>query len=204
MWREPISPLRAREVVDDLRHDGEAIAGSLATPAGFGVIFDRHFDAIHGYLQRQVGPDLADELAAQTFLVGFDKRDRYDVSRPSARPWLFGIATNLLRRHRRDMRRQLQAYGRTGVDPVLDAFDGLEARVDAAGMRRELADALAHIPTEELDVLLLYAWAELSYAEIAETLALPVGTVRSRLHRARGRLRELLAADRTRTDSAAI
>jgi RNA polymerase sigma-70 factor (ECF subfamily) len=190
--------------VDDLRHDGEAIAGSLATPARFGAIFDRHFDAIHGYLQRQVGPDLADELAAQTFLVGFDKRDRYDVSRPSARPWLFGIATNLLRRHRRDTRRQLQAYGRTGVDPVLDAFDGLEARVDAAGMRRELADALARIPAEELDVLLLYAWAELSYAEIADTLALPTGTVRSRLHRARGRLRELLAPDRTRTDSAAV
>jgi RNA polymerase sigma-70 factor (ECF subfamily) len=204
MWREPISPLRAREVVDDLRHDGEAIAGSLATPAGFGVIFDRHFDAIYGYLQRQVGPDLADELAAQTFLVALDKRDRYDVSRSSARPWLFGIATNLLRRHRRDMKRQLQAYGRTGVDPVLDAFDGLEARVDAAGMRRELADALAQVPTEELDVLLLYAWAELSYAEIAETLALPVGTVRSRLHRARARLRELLATDRARTDSAAI
>jgi RNA polymerase sigma-70 factor, ECF subfamily len=204
MWREPISPLRIREVVDDLRHDGKAIADSLATPASFGVIFDRHFDAIHGYLQRQVGPDLADELAAHTFLVAFDKRARYDVSRPGARPWLFGIGTNLLRRHRRDMRRQLQAYGRTGVDPALDAFDGLEARVDAAGMRRELAAALARIPTEELDVLLLYAWADLSYAEIADTLALPIGTVRSRLHRARGRLRELLAADRTRTDSAAI
>lgn len=188
--------------MESLEPDRAAIAESLLTPASFGLIFDRHFDAIHAYLQRQVGPDLADELAAQTFLVGFDKRARFDLSRPSALPWLFGIATNLLHRHWRDARRELGAYGRTGTDPALDAFEGLEARVDALGRRRELAAALAVLPTEELDTLLLYAWAELTYAEIAESLSLPVGTVRSRLHRARGRIRELLEGEGTSTDTA--
>jgi RNA polymerase sigma factor (sigma-70 family) len=199
--REPISALRTRTIVEDASCDSELIADSIATPAGFGAIFDRHFDSIHAYLQRQVGRDLADELAAQTFLVAFDGRARYDVSRPSARPWLFGIATNLLRRHRRDATRQLRAYARTGVDPVVDAFDGAEARVDALGMRRQLARALSRLTPEELDTLLLYAWADLSYAEIGETLKLPVGTVRSRLHRARERISELLDADRARTSS---
>lgn len=188
--------------MDARSHDGETIAESIRTPASFGAIFDRHYDVVHGYLQRQVGPDLADELASQAFLVAFDKRDRFECERPSARPWLFGIATNLLRHHQRGFRRQLRAYERTGVDPVVDAFDGLEARVDAAEMGRELAAALAQLSDEEREVLLLYAWADLTYTEIAEVLGLPVGTVRSRLHRARGRVRELLQADRANTGTA--
>ena len=160
----------------------------MRAPGGFATIFDRHFDAVHAYLQRRVGPDLADELSAQTFLVAFDQRSGYDPSQPDARPWLFGIATNLLRRHRRGEVRQLRAYARSAVDPVLDAFDGVEARLDASQMRRELVDALADLPAEELEALLLYAWAELSYLEIARALDVPTGTVRSRLSRARGRL----------------
>jgi RNA polymerase sigma-70 factor, ECF subfamily len=187
--------------VDARSHDGDAISASLRTPASFGPVFDRHFDVVHGYLQRQVGPDLADEIASQTFLVAFDRRDRFDVARASARPWLFGIAANLLRHHHRGVRRQLRAYERTGVDPVLDAFDGLEARVDAVAMGRELAAALARLSAEEREALLLYAWADLSYPEIAEALGLPVGTVRSRLHRARGRLRELLSPQRANTSA---
>lgn len=172
--------------------DSEAIADSIAAPPAFAAVFDRHFAAIHAYLQRRIGRDLADELSAQTFLVAFDNRGRYDTSRPDARPWLFGIATNLLRRCRRQELRELRAYARSGVDPVLDAFDGVVERVDATNMRRELVEALAQISTEEIDALLLFAWAELSYAEIAEALEIPVGTVRSRLSRARGRIRELL------------
>jgi len=190
--------------VDRLKADCESIADSLATPASFGLVFERHFDAIHAYLQRHVGRDLADELAAQTFLVAFDKRACFDASRASARPWLFGIVTNLLNRHRRDIQRQLRAYARTGVDPVLDPFEGSEARLDAVGMGRELAEALARLPAKELHTLLLYAWAELSYVEIAETLELQVGTVRSRLHRARQRVRELLEADRASSNSPAF
>jgi RNA polymerase sigma-70 factor, ECF subfamily len=182
--------------VEDPTPDSAAIAASLASPAEFAPIFHRHFDAVHAYLQRRVGRDAADEIAAQTFLVAFERRARYDCSRPDARPWLFGIATNLLLHHRRRAVRQLRAYARTGVDPVLDAFEGVEARLDAAGLGRQLAAALAELPAEELEVLLLYAWADLSYPEISRALEIPLGTVRSRLWRTRGRIRELLEADR--------
>jgi RNA polymerase sigma factor (sigma-70 family) len=178
--------------VDQTAPDSEAILASAGAPAGFAAIFDRHFDAVHAYLQRRVGPDLADELSAQTFLVAFDKRGSYDSAQLDARPWLLGIATNLLRRHHRDEVRQLRAYARSVADPVLDSFEGVETRLDASKMRRQLVDALTDVPGEELDVLLLYAWAELSYPEIARALDIPVGTVRSRLSRARGRIRAAL------------
>ncbi|HET6998641.1 MAG TPA: sigma-70 family RNA polymerase sigma factor [Solirubrobacterales bacterium] len=178
--------------MDDPILDSDAISASATAPAEFARVFDRHFDAVHSYLQRRVGPDLADELSSQTFLVAFDGRARYDTSRADARPWLFGIATNLLRRHRRREVRELRAYARSGVDPVLDAFDGIEERLDASRLRRELAEVLANVPADETDTLLLYAWAELTYPEIAEALGVPVGTVRSRLSRVRGRIRELL------------
>ncbi len=175
--------------------DSDAILASATTPADFATIFDRHFDAVHAYLQRRIGRDLADELSAEAFLIAFDGRARYDLSRPDARPWLFGIATNLLHRHRRHELRELRAYARSAVDPILDAFDGVDARIDASGIRRKLVDALAHVPADELDALLLLAWADFSYAEIAEALAIPIGTVRSRLSRARARIRAALAAE---------
>lgn len=172
--------------------DSEVISASTATPAEFATVFDRHFDSVHAYLQRRLGRDLADELASQTFLVAFDNRARYDVARADARPWLFGIATNVLCRHHRQEQRQLRAYERSAVDPTLDPFDGVEERADASNLRRRLVGALAGLPAEERDALLLYAWAELSYPEIAEALEIPVGTVRSRLSRARIRIREPL------------
>jgi RNA polymerase sigma factor (sigma-70 family) len=183
--------------VDHRALDSDAISASAATPSDFAAIFDRHFDVIHAYLQRRVGRDLADELAAETFLIAFDKRARYDASRPDARPWLFGIATNLLHRHRRHELRQLRAYARSAADPILDAFDGVEARLDAFNVRRELVDALTRIPAEELDALLLFAWADFSYGEIAEALEIPIGTVRSRLSRARTRMRAELKLEPT-------
>ena len=179
-----------------LTTDGEILADSIDNAASFAVIFDRHFDAVHSYLQRRIGPDLAEELSSQTFLVAFDQRSRYDSSIANARPWLFGIASNLLRRQRRVERRQLRAYARTGIDPLGDALEGTEDRLDAASMGRELAGALASLTVDELDVLLLYAWAELSYAEIGQALGIPIGTVRSRLSRARRRVRELLEPER--------
>ncbi|HEX3175010.1 MAG TPA: sigma-70 family RNA polymerase sigma factor [Solirubrobacterales bacterium] len=175
--------------------DSDAIAASAATAADFAAVFDRHFGAIHAYLQRRIGRDLAEELSAETFLIAFDTRARYDVSRPDARPWLFGIATNLLHRHRRHELRELRAYARSAADPVLDAFEGVDARIDASSVRRHLVDALARVPAEELDALLLFAWADFSYAEIAQALEVPIGTVRSRLSRARARIRTALAVE---------
>jgi RNA polymerase sigma-70 factor (ECF subfamily) len=171
------------------RADNTVIAESLLTPSSFGEIFDRHFDPIRGYLHRQVGADMADDLASQTFLTAFDRRSSFDLGQTSARPWLFGIAANLVRGHLREVRRRLRAYDRVGLDPPHDDLDGIEERADAAVSRSRLAAALAELPAEELEALLLYAWAELSYGEVAEALAVPVGTVSSRLNRVRARLR---------------
>jgi RNA polymerase sigma factor (sigma-70 family) len=174
--------------------DAEAITASHQQPQAFAEIFDRHYDAIAAYLRRRVEPALGDELAAETFLQAFDARARYDVTRADARPWLYGIASNLLRRHRRAEERRLRAYARAatraGQEPDLDA---VVARLDAGDAAGALATALASLGPGERDVLLLHAWTELTYEEIADALDLPVGTVRSRLHRARHIVRELLA-----------
>jgi RNA polymerase sigma-70 factor (ECF subfamily) len=173
--------------------DAQVIAASRSEPRAFATIFDRHFDAVHRYLARRVGADLADDLAAEAFTEAFDFRARFDTARSDARPWLFGIATNLLRHHHRSEARRLRAYAR--VDRPSDTHEAegaIEARLDAQRAAPMIATALAQLSTDERDVLLLYAWADLRYEEIAVALQIPIGTVRSRLNRARGRLRELI------------
>jgi len=172
--------------------DNAAIAASIDDPAEFAAVFHRHFDVVHGYIRKRAGVLLADDLAAQTFLVAFDRRASFDQSWASARPWLLGIATNLIHGKRRQERRQLRAYGRAGAEIGFDPLEGTEARADAERLRPQLATVLAALPKAELDPLLLYAWAELGYAEIAAALEVPVGTVKSRLSRARRRIREQL------------
>lgn len=180
--------------------DGETIASSVESPERFGEVFDRHFAAIRGYLRGRLGTASADELASQVFLIAFDRRAGFDSSRSSARPWLYGIATNLLRNQRRQEIRELRAYAESGIEEAADGLEGLEARLDAELMRRRLAEALSEISTEEADVLALFAWEELSYAEIGEALGLPMGTVKSRLSRARARIRESLGASEATAD----
>jgi RNA polymerase sigma factor (sigma-70 family) len=184
--------------------DNAAIAASIATPAEFALIFDRYFDLVHGYIRKRVGESLADDLASQTFLIAFDRRAKYDQARPSAQPWLLGIATNLIHGKRRQEKRQLRAYGRSGVEAHADSLEGIESRADAERLRPQLAAVLAALPKDEVDPLLLFAWAELSYDEIAEALDLPVGTVKSRLSRARKRIREQLPPRRTTGDQKPI
>jgi RNA polymerase sigma-70 factor (ECF subfamily) len=173
--------------------DAQVIAASASDPRSFAAIFDRHFADIDRYLARRVGASLADDLAADTFVVAFRSRARYDPAAPDARPWLFGIAANLLRRHWRTERRRLRAYARTGIDPLWEEADDADRRIDALAAGRALAGALASLSAAEREVLLLFAWADLSYDEIASALGIPVGTVRSRLSRGRARVRELLS-----------
>jgi RNA polymerase sigma factor (sigma-70 family) len=171
--------------------DSAVIAASLLDPGAFGEIFERHYDAVHGYLQRRLDEGRADEIASQTFLVAFDGRGRFDRTKPGARPWLYGIATNLAHNHRRHEIVELRAMA--GMKPEGGAaMDGVESRLDAERMRGQLAQGLADLPSEEADVLCLLVWAELGQAEIADALEIPLGTVKSRLSRARGRLRQSL------------
>lgn len=173
--------------------DAAVIGASLVDSARFGEIFDRHFVEINQYLARRVGSVLADEIAAEVFVIAFRSRGRYDPAVGDARPWLFGIAANLARRHWRTERRRLRAYARSGVDPMWDEVGDIDRRLDALDAGPELAAALAALRRGEREVLLLFAWADLGYEEIATALGIPVGTVRSRLSRARSRVRELLA-----------
>jgi RNA polymerase sigma factor (sigma-70 family) len=160
----------------------------------FEAAFAAEFGPLYRFLRRRVGADGAEDLAAATFATAFANWERFDGVRP-VRPWLYGIAANLMRHHWRDERRMLRAYARTGVDPVLSADDEVVDRVDAHARRRELAAALADLRPQDREVLLLHAWAELSDSEIAAALSLPLGTVKSRLHRTRHWLRNRLDPD---------
>jgi RNA polymerase sigma-70 factor (ECF subfamily) len=140
-------------------------------------------------------PALGDDLAAETFVLALDGRRRFDARQGQVRPWLFGIAANLLRRHRRDENRRLAAYARSGVDPVLDELGLAEERLDARRRGPALAAALRALPSREREPLLLLAWAGLSYEEIALALDEPLGTVRSRLSRGRARVRRALTEE---------
>jgi RNA polymerase sigma factor (sigma-70 family) len=175
--------------------DAMVIAASIDEPERFGVLFDRHATPMYRYFVRRVEPDTADSLLGELFRVAFERRTTYDCQHPNARPWLYGIATRLLAHHRRSEARRLRATARLvatldqGSDPTEEVLDALDAR----STWPVVADALATLPDGERDVLFLYAWEDLSYQDIATALGLPVGTVRSRLNRARRRLRELRA-----------
>jgi RNA polymerase sigma-70 factor (ECF subfamily) len=167
----------------DQGSDGRVIRRSLADPHAFGTIFERHFDALYGYANRRVGSHLAEEIATETFVRAFDRRRAFDTGCTDARPWLLGIAANLLRRHWRTERRRLAAYARS-------APAGGTAAVDSPGV--EVVAALDSLSKDERETLFLYAVADLSYEEIAQALDVAVGTVRSRLARARARVRARL------------
>jgi RNA polymerase sigma factor (sigma-70 family) len=158
--------------------DADAIRRSSDEPAAFGAVFDRHFAAVHAFAQRRVGAELAEEVAAEAFARAFAHRKRYD-GRPDALPWLLGIATNVMRRHWRGERRRLDAYARVAAGHI--------AHVDPAEAEHAIR-AVARLPRRQREVVLLHVWADLSYEQIARALGIPVGTVRSRLNRARGAL----------------
>jgi RNA polymerase sigma factor (sigma-70 family) len=186
--------------------DADVIAASLDRPAAFGALFDRHATSLHRYFVRRLGPFEAEAMVGDVFRIAFEKRRTYDVSRPNARPWLYGIATNLLAKHRRGEARRIRAVARLAAQrlPAIDLADGVSEMVDADSLWPRVADAVASLPETERDALLLHVWEGLSYDDIADALCVPVGTVRSRLHRARGRIRELTDAsgrEHANTDS---
>jgi RNA polymerase sigma factor (sigma-70 family) len=192
---KPIVGLRAQSgVMEPVLSDVNCLARSLSEPEAFELIFERHFDAIHKYLHRRVGRDLADELAAETFAAAFERRASCRAG-DSALPWLYGIATNLLRRRFRAERRQLRAYARRGGDRGVVYEDEAEARAAGSSVGARLASALAAMRPRERDALLLYALCDLSYDEIALALDVPVGTVRTWLHRARRTAQRVLAPE---------
>ncbi|MGQ0802479.1 MAG: RNA polymerase sigma factor [Actinomycetota bacterium] len=180
------------------RSDADVMGASIQQPADFGEIFDRHGASIFRFLVRRVGPEPAEQLLGDTFRIAFERRVTFDRSRDTAAPWLYGIATNLLRRHRRSEARRLRATARLagGADGDAPEEDRVIAAADAEALLPSVADAVLDLPDPERDVLLLFAWEELGYDDIAAALDVPVGTVRSRLNRGRTKVRELLDVSR--------
>ena len=178
----------------DPRTDAEVIACSVKSPESFGELFDRHATTMFRYFVRRVDPDDADSLLGELFRIAFEKRAGFDTERAEARPWLYGIASNLLARHREGEARRLDATARLVNTSVAasDLFSEIDARLDATRLWPDVAAAITTLPQGERDTLLLFAWEGMSYDQIASALDVPVGTVRSRLNRARGRLRELV------------
>ena len=183
--------------------DARVIEQSWTQPERFAAIFERYFSQIHQYLAGRVGGKTADDLAAEVFVAAFAQRQRYDLARGSARPWLYGIATNLIGTHWRQEQRRYRALARTDARQVSPSDEDLVAdRVSASAVGPALAAALAALEAGDRDVLLLVALADLGNREVAQALGIPYGTVGSRLNRARKRLREALGGANPAADQA--
>ncbi|HEY1479210.1 MAG TPA: RNA polymerase sigma factor [Gaiellales bacterium] len=168
--------------------DSAVLARSLTDPAEFATIFDRYWPRLHTFCTARAGA-AGEDLAAETFRIAFDERRRFDARYGELRPWLYGIATNLLRHHFRSAERGQRARLRDHRPEVDFELDDALGRIEADGLGPALAAALDSLSAGDRDALLLLAWAGLDYGEIALAIDVPVGTVRSRIHRARIRVR---------------
>lgn len=191
---EARGPLTGRTALawEESGGDGAVIERSIGEPGCFAIVFDRHAAAIYRFIARRLGSDVADDLVSEVFLIAFQRRGGYDQAQADARPWLYGIATNLIGRRRREEVRFLRAIARTDFSlPVESVEDRVAERVDAQAVSSQLAAALASLPGLHRDTLMLVA-SGLSHHEAAQALGVPAGTVASRLARARRKLRAAL------------
>lgn len=195
-----------RQPASEHRDDAAVLLESRAAPERFGVLFDAYYPHIRRYAEARVSGDVAEDVASETFLIAFRGRHRFEASARGGhvRAWLYGIATNLIRRHRRDELRRYRALARSGADgggePAPD--ERVTAQVAAQAVQRQLATAVADLSARERDAFLLVALGGLDYGEVATALSIPQGTVSSRLNRARRKVRAALGgADPTRLDT---
>jgi RNA polymerase sigma-70 factor (ECF subfamily) len=170
-------------------NDADLIERSLVDGRLFEPLFDRHYRAIHRYFNARAGVAAADDLASETFTIAFRRRGSYDLSRTDAAPWLYGIALNLLRGHRRSEENRHRTHARVAAS-ANDHQDGSAEVFDKNG---GVSLALLDLDEQDRDLIILFAWAELSYEQRGAAFGLPVGTVRSRLSRIRARMRESLS-----------
>jgi RNA polymerase sigma factor (sigma-70 family) len=185
----------------DVDPDGVLIGRSVHDrPDAFVDVVRRHEVAIHGYLTRRAGCQAADDLLAEVWLRAFAGRGGYDTEHGDARPWLYGIARNVLREHWRTGRSDEPAVLE---DKRVDPWDSVDDRLDSAERARAVVSAVRELPAAEREVLLLVAWELLTPAEAARVLGVAQGTVRSRLHRARATLRRVLS-ERDDADEAGV
>jgi RNA polymerase sigma factor (sigma-70 family) len=168
--------------MESLLSDARILRDSVSEPAIFSSVYERHLRAVARYVARRTGPELSEDLTAEVFVRAFRKRAVFRDDHGSALPWLLGIANNLIADHRRAERRRLEALRR------LAAARTVSSETSVAELAPELVDELLRLSPADRDTLLLVVWGELSYAEAATALSVPVGTIRSRIARARQRL----------------
>ncbi|HEY9466387.1 MAG TPA: sigma-70 family RNA polymerase sigma factor [Vicinamibacterales bacterium] len=171
--------------------DADILRRSVGEPVAFAELFDLHARAVAAFATRRVGADAAQDVLSETMLVAFRRRADFDASWDSARPWLLGIASRIVKRHRAQEAAQWRAFqaSATRDDHTSDGqIDAASARTDAAAAVRALAPRIAALSARDRETLLLYAWGDLKYEEVARALGVPVGTVRSRLNRVRRKL----------------
>jgi RNA polymerase sigma factor (sigma-70 family) len=162
--------------------DARILRDSVSDPAMFSSLYERHLRAVANYVSRRAGPELAEDLTAEVFVRAFRKRAVFRDEHGSALPWLLGIANNLIADHRRAERRRLETLQRVAIArPV-------SSEISLGVLAPELVGELLRLSAADRDTLLLVVWGELSYAEAATALSVPVGTIRSRIARARHRL----------------
>lgn len=171
--------------------DSDIIRRSLGSPRAFAELFDRHARAVGRYAARRLGADAGEDILSETFLVAFARRKSFDTTWDSALPWLFGIASRLIRKHRATEAKHLRSSIESAQRDEHISYGDLEstiARLDAQISTRELAPRIASLSPKDRETILLYAWGDLTYDEVAAALGVPVGTVRSRINRVRTRL----------------
>jgi RNA polymerase sigma factor (sigma-70 family) len=184
--------------------DGDAVVASWRDPSAFAILFDRHARVVHRFIAARASRNDVEDLVAETFTTAFRSRSRFDRRHDDARPWLLGIAANVLRHHyRAEARHQRRRWSiRLEVPPGNDPAEEAISQVEATSSWEDVARALDQLHDRYREVLLLVAAAELTYEETARALDVPVGTVRSRLARGRQQLRELLGPDWQYLDAA--
>lgn len=188
-------------MVDPAPTDAEVIAASLADPTRFGEIFTRHHDAVYRFSSRRVGGGEAADITAEVFLRALKSRHRYRLDRPNCLPWLYGIGVNVIGDHLRRVNRRSRIYLKA-QETALDHDDfttPLVDRVDAESAAPSLNQALGRLGRKDRETLLLFAIDRLTYSEVAQALGVPIGTVGSRILRARRKIMEQIPHLRQRT-----
>ena len=186
------APADTEEVMSETTDAALWARAAAGETAAFGTLFDRHARTVYNYCFRRTGNwSQAEELAAIVFLEAWRRHADLRIVRDDALPWLLGVATNVLRNSRRSQRRYRAALARLPRERGEDFANDVDERLDDERQMRAVLRVLDKLPRADQDVLALCVWEELSYERAALALDVPVGTVRSRLSRARARLREL-------------
>lgn len=170
----------------------QLVGKSVGSPTVFAEVFDRYHDQIFTYLARRVGTDKAGDLASEVFTRAFRQRETFDPTLGAVIAWLYGIATRVLSEHRKAEHRHWKRLERVAsIEPTgSDDFVAVDLRLDSGAKLERTLKHLSDLSEDQRDALLLVAWEELSYQNAALALNCPIGTVRSRVARARAALHE--------------